>query len=49
MAQSETYERGNRIVVLQREYNNIKKELGVSYKGWEVAKLTLEELLSQLS
>ncbi|MFC2164880.1 ABC-F family ATP-binding cassette domain-containing protein [Acidobacteriota bacterium] len=49
MAQSETYERGNLIVALQKEYTNFKKELEVSYVKWEDAKLALEELLSQLN
>lgn len=48
MAQSETYEHGNRIVALQREYQNVTKELKVSYVNWEDAKLALEGLLSRL-
>jgi ATP-binding cassette subfamily F protein 3 len=49
MSHLRTYERGNRIVALQREYQTIRKELDVAYNRWENVKLAHEELLSQLN
>jgi ATP-binding cassette subfamily F protein 3 len=49
LSRSETYAQGERVVTLQREYQTVKKDLDVSYKKWEEAKLAHEELLSQLT
>jgi ATP-binding cassette subfamily F protein 3 len=49
MALPETYEDSGKVVVLQKEYANLKKELEDLYRQWEEAQLELEELVSQLA
>ena len=47
MGNPETYGNKEQIVLLQREYATLKKELEDAYRRWEDAQLELEELLVQ--
>ena len=47
MAKPETYSQKDKIVLLQREYTALKKEIEDAYHRWEEAQFELEELLAQ--
>ncbi len=49
MALPETYEDGERVVRLQKEYAGLKKDLEDSYHRWEEIQLEFEELVGQKS
>ena len=49
MARPETYDDGELTVSLQKEYAQIKKDLGANYNQWETAHSELETLLRGLS
>lgn len=48
MALPETYEDGERVVILQKEYAGLKNDLEDLYRRWEKTQLKLEELESQV-
>ncbi len=48
MALPKTYENGERVVALQKEYSSLKKELEECYHHWEAQQLQLEELIKQI-
>jgi ATP-binding cassette subfamily F protein 3 len=49
LARSETYQDTRRVVLLQKEYPQLKKNLENSYAKWEESKLNLESLLAKLN
>ena len=49
MALPETYEDSDRVVILQKEYATLQKDLEHSYRRWEEAQLELDELVNQVS
>ena len=49
LALPETYRDRERIVLLQKEYTRLKKDLRNSYAEWEELKLNLEDLLAKLN
>ena len=48
MALPETYQDSEKVVVLQKEYATLKKDLEESYHRWEKAQLELEEIVSRM-
>jgi ATP-binding cassette subfamily F protein 3 len=49
LVRSETYRETQRVVLLQKEYTKLKKDLENSYTKWEESKLKLEDLLARLN
>ena len=49
LARPETYNNSSKVIVLQKEYATLKKELVDAYERWEAAQLELEGLIAQLS
>ena len=47
MSNPSTYADKEKIVLLQREYATLKKELEDAYRRWEEAQFELEKLLAQ--
>jgi ATP-binding cassette subfamily F protein 3 len=48
LARPETYKNSSSVVALQKEYVSTTKELEISYKNWESARLELEDLLKEI-
>jgi ATP-binding cassette subfamily F protein 3 len=48
MALPETYQDSEKVVVVQKEYAALKKDLEESYHRWEAAQLALEEIVNRI-
>lgn len=48
LAQPETYKKSQKIIEMQKEYAQLKKDLENLYTAWEESKQTLEDLLAKL-
>ncbi len=49
MARQETYQESTHVIILQKEYAVLQKDLEHAYRRWEEAQLELEELVSQVT
>ncbi len=49
MARPETYQESTHVIILQKEYAVLQKDLEHAYRRWEEAQLELEELVSQVT
>jgi len=48
LSNPQSYQKGEQVVALRREYQHLRKDIDAAYSAWEKAKLAYEELVNEL-